>query len=158
MQLFQTGHCSSNTALEDCGWTGIICSPAFLTESQRSASHFLGIFSIKVDKSTWNSQKASETNSERRHWLDFAFWRKLCIVISRAQGRTETGSAETQKFFRKIYSANPLGSSSWQAVTVICYRVDSIQCQLVYSSMACCNLLCRTALNAVWWSVWNTRP
>ncbi|GAA2038589.1 hypothetical protein GCM10009720_18770 [Yaniella flava] len=36
---------------------------------------------------------------------DFAFEMKLCIVISRAQGRPETGSAETQKFFlEKIYS------------------------------------------------------
>ena len=34
---------------------------------------------------------------------DFVIEIDLCIVISRAQGRPETGSAETQKFFLKIY-------------------------------------------------------
>ena len=37
--------------------------------------------------------------SDRIESADFAFRNKVCIVISRAQGRPETGSAETPKFF-----------------------------------------------------------
>jgi len=39
--------------------------------------------------------------SSRIEFADFAFRYSVCIVISRAQGALETGSVETQKFFRK---------------------------------------------------------
>ena len=55
-----------------------------------------------------------------RNWLsariesaDFAFEMYLCIVISRAQGRPETGSAETQKFFLEKYITIPVRTTRW---------------------------------------------
>ena len=48
-----------------------------------------------------------EPASVRIEFADFAFINIVCIVISRAQGRPETGSAETQKFFRKNLYSDP---------------------------------------------------